>query len=72
MSAFVELKALAGTNYVRASDVVAVQYSDPQKCIVILAGGASMPVAEPAAQVVTRIDAALTATPETPHGHASR
>ncbi len=69
---FIELKALAGVNYARAQDVVAVQYVDPQKCNVIIAGGTSLSCHEAAKDVMARVQNALRATSETAHGHASR
>ena len=71
MSAFVEIRALGGASYVRAGEVIAVQYLEPQKCNVLLSGGASLSCAEPATQVRARMDAALQPK-EDPDGHASR
>ncbi len=72
MSVFIEFRALGGVNYVRAADIIAVQYNEPQKCTVLLAGGGSMSCAEAAAQVKARIDAALQPKSETPDGDGSR
>ncbi|HEV3045113.1 MAG TPA: hypothetical protein VGY52_14720 [Roseiarcus sp.] len=58
---FVQLKALGGINYVRADQVVAVSSTEPTKCTVALAGGATVPCAEPAKDVVERLEAAVRA-----------
>lgn len=71
MSAFVEIRALGGASYVRAAEVIAVQYLEPQKCNVLLSGGASLSCAEPATQIRARMDAALQ-TQEMTDGDASR
>ena len=71
MSAFVEIRALGGASFVRATEVIAVQYLEPQKCNVLMSGGASLSCAEPATQIRARMDAALQ-TQEMPDGHASR
>ncbi len=53
----VALKALAGFNYVRADQVVAIRATDPAKCDVFLAGGVIIPCAETAAEVIAKLDA---------------
>lgn len=60
---FLEVKALAGQNYVRADDVLAVQGLDPKRCAVVMRGGVTVPCSEPAADVVARLEAALAAEP---------
>ena len=73
MSAFLEIRALGGSHYVRAADVIAVQFTEAQKCILVLTGGATISCAEPAAQVRARVDAALQPTSsEAPHGDGRR
>jgi hypothetical protein len=69
---FIEVRALAGMNYIRAQDVIAVQHVDTQKSAVMLVGGATMPCSEPAKDVMMRVQAALLAMSETPDGDASR
>ncbi len=59
---FVELKSLAGSNFVRATDVIAVQYTDPTRCSVMMQGGISLPCVEPAKSVVDKLEQALGAT----------
>ena len=71
MTDFVEVRMLAGVSFVRAKDVIAVQYVDAQKSAVVMAGGASLSVSEPAKQVMARIEAALGQKSETPHGDGS-
>lgn len=57
---FVEVKALGGSNFIRADMVVAVSQNDPRKCsIVVQGGGNSIPCAEPARDVIDRLEAAL-------------
>jgi hypothetical protein len=56
---FIEVKSLAGVNFIRASDVIAVQFVDRDKCSVILSGGVSLPCVEPASVVADRITVAV-------------
>ncbi len=72
MSVFIELRALGGTHFIRASEVIAVQYNEPQKATVLMAGGGSISCSEPASQVKARIDAALENKSEVPDGDGSR
>jgi len=58
MIKFVALKALAGVNYVRADQVVAIAAIETSKCNVYLAGGVVIPCAEPAKEVIARLEAA--------------
>ena len=75
---FIEVKSLAGVNYVRAGDVIAVQYSDREKCTLMLAGGMTLQCTEAASAVAARIEAAVGATqasqpqPETPDADAGQ
>lgn len=71
MSRFIELRTMAGASYVRAQDVLAVQFVDHNKSMLMLTGGSTLSCSEPAKDVVARLDAALPTTSETPHGHAS-
>ena len=43
MIKFVPLKALAGYNYVRVDQVIAVQATEPAECLVMMAGGVTVP-----------------------------
>ena len=54
----VPLKALAGFNYVRADQVIAIGATDPTKCNVYMAGGISIPCSEPAKDVIAKLQAA--------------
>ncbi len=56
---FIEVKSLAGVNYIRAADVIAVQFSDPKKCSVMMAGGISIACTEAASDIAARIEAAV-------------
>jgi len=75
---FIEVKSLAGVNYIRASDVLAVQYSDREKCTLIFTGGVTLQCTEAASAVAARIEAAMGAPqstksqPETLDAHAGK
>jgi hypothetical protein len=56
---FIEVKSMAGVNYIRASEVLAVQYADRERCNVVMVGGVSMACMEAAAVVAEKITAAL-------------
>jgi hypothetical protein len=58
MIQLVALKALAGLNYVRVDQVLAISATDPTKCIVIMSGGVSIPCSEPAKDVIAKLEAA--------------
>jgi hypothetical protein len=55
---FIQLRALAGVNYVRADQVIAVYATEPGKCTVALAGGVTVACAEPAKDVIERVEKA--------------
>ena len=69
-SIFIEVKSLAGSNFIVASEVIAVQQMDVAKCTIMMAGGISVPCNEAAKDIAARVDAALRASKETKHGHA--
>ena len=54
----VALKALAGFNYVRVDQVIAISATDPLKCNVYLTGGVTIPCSEPAKDVIAKLEAA--------------
>ncbi len=56
---FIEVKSMAGVNYIRASEVLAVQYSDPNRCSVVMVGGISLACMESASSVAGKITAAM-------------
>jgi hypothetical protein len=58
MIQLVALKALAGLNYVRVDQVIAISATDPTRCTVIMTGGVSIPCAEPAKDVIAKLEAA--------------
>jgi hypothetical protein len=58
MTKLVPLKALAGFNYVRPDQVIAISATEPTKCIVIMTGGVTVPCAEPVAEVIAKLEAA--------------
>ena len=58
---FVELKSMAGVNYIKASDVIAVQFTDPTRCSVMMLGGITLQCIESAKSAVEKIEAAVKA-----------
>ena len=56
---FIEIRSMGGVNYIRASEVIAVQFSDPQRCSIMMAGGISISCTEPASEIAARVEAAL-------------
>jgi hypothetical protein len=68
---FIEVKSLAGVNFIRASDIMAVQFSDREKCNVILPGGITLPCVEAASAVAERVTAALQGKPIEPSTSAA-
>ena len=58
MTNFVAVKALAGFNYVRPDQVVAIAASDPTKCSIYMTGGVTIPCSEPAKDVIAKLEAA--------------
>jgi hypothetical protein len=58
MIQLVALKALAGLNYVRVDQVIAISATDPTRCVVIMTGGVSIPCSEPAKDVIAKLEAA--------------
>jgi hypothetical protein len=52
------LKALAGFNYVRPDQVVAISATETHKCNVYLTGGVVVPASEPAKDVLAKLEAA--------------
>jgi hypothetical protein len=59
MIQLVALKALAGFNYIRPDLVVAISATEPTKCVVMMNGGFTVPCAEPAKDVIAKLEAAL-------------
>jgi hypothetical protein len=55
---FIQIKALAGFNYVRLDQIIAVSATEPGKCNVVMSGGVIVPCSEPVKDVLERIDAA--------------
>jgi hypothetical protein len=55
----VAIKALAGFNYVRADQVVAIRSTDPSKCDIFLIGGVIIPCSETAAEAIAKLEAGL-------------
>jgi hypothetical protein len=69
MIRLIQIKALAGFNYVRADQVVAIAASEQGKCNVYLAGGVTIPCHEPPKDVIAKLEAATADTNERgPHG----
>jgi len=61
MMQFIQIKALAGHNFVRADQVIAVYATEPGKCTIAMAGGVTVPCSEPAKDVIERVEAAARA-----------
>ncbi len=61
---FIQIKALAGANYVRADQVIAVYATEPGKCTIAMAGGVTVPCSEPAKDVIERVEKATRAIKE--------
>ena len=58
MIQLVALKALAGFNYVRVDQVIAISATEQGKCVVMMAGGVTVPCSEPAKDVIAKLEAA--------------
>ena len=54
---FVAIRALAGYNYIRADEVIAVREADGGKCTVYMTGGVTIPCSEAAKDVIEKIQA---------------
>jgi hypothetical protein len=61
MMNLVAVRALAGFNYVRPDQVVAIRATDPTKCDLFLTGGVIIPCAETASDVIAKLDAGMKA-----------
>jgi hypothetical protein len=57
----VAVRALAGFNYVRPDQVVAIRATDPTKCELFLTGGVIIPCAETASEVIVKLEAGMKA-----------
>ena len=69
MVKFIPIKALAGFNYVRPDQVVAIAATEQGKCTVFLAGGVTIPRHEPPKDVLAKLEAAAAdADKRGPHG----
>ncbi len=79
MIPFLVVKTRAGFAYVRPEHVLAVNSSDPADCTLLMTGGVSIAVAEPAEDVIERLEAeareeddALLIRERHNHGHVER
>ena len=76
-SIFIEVKSLAGSNFIVAGGIIAVQQVEPTKCNIMLAGGVTVPCNEAARDIAAKVDAAMKSKQETKpkqetgHGHAN-
>ncbi len=59
MIPFVIVKTAAGFAYVRPEHVVAINASDQADCTILMTGGVAIAAAEPAEDVVARLEAEL-------------
>ena len=58
MLKLVQIKAMAGFNYVRPDQVVAIASTEQGKCNVYLVGGVTIPCHEPPKDVIAKLEAA--------------
>ncbi len=79
MIPFLVVKTRAGFAYVRPEHVLAVNSSDPADCTLVMTGGVTIAVAEPAEDVIERLEAeareedeALLIKERQNHGHVQR
>ena len=70
-SIFIEVKSLAGSNFIIASGIIAVQQIEPTKCNIMLAGGVTVPCNEAARDIAARIDTVMKPKKDHAHGHAA-
>ena len=70
---FIQVKAMGGVNYLRAQDIMGVQYTDREKCSILMSGGVTVPCYEAASAVVARIEEQLKGAQPVaaPHGKES-
>ena len=68
MIQFVSVKALAGVNYVRADQIIAVSAIEQNKCSIVMAGGVTVNCAEPARDVIARLESAISKETGSHHG----
>lgn len=57
----IEVKSLAGTNFLRPERVVALQTSPTGTCVIVLDNGATVQSSETTRDIAARIEAALDA-----------
>ena len=57
MIPFVVVKTKAGFAYVRPEHVVAINAADPEDCMILMTDGVTIAAAEPAEDVVARLEA---------------
>jgi hypothetical protein len=57
MIPFVIVKTVKGFAYIRPEHVVAINASDPEDCMILMTDGVTIAAAEPAEDVVARLEA---------------
>ncbi len=79
MIPFVVVKTKSGFAYLKPEHVIAVNASDPEDCLILMAHGVTISAAEPAEDVVARLEAesreqddALLTKELTRNGHGPR
>ena len=79
MIPFLIVKTRAGFAYIRPEHVIAINSSDPADCTILMSSGVTIAAAEPAEDVVERLEAeareedrALTVKESRNHGHEPR
>ncbi len=79
MIPFLVVKTRSGFAYVRPEHVLAINSSDPADCTLVMTGGVTIGVAEPAEDIVERLEAeareeddAVLIKEHNSHGHVAR
>jgi hypothetical protein len=57
MIPFLVVKTRTGFSYIRTDRVIAINSSEPDECVVLLAHGVTIPALEPAEDIVARLEA---------------
>ena len=57
MIPFLVLRTRTGFSYIRPDHILAVNSSDPADCTIVMTGGVTIAVAEPAEDIIERLEA---------------
>jgi hypothetical protein len=78
MIPFLVVKTRTGLSYIRPEHVIAVNSNDPGECVILLTHGVTISAAEPAEDVIARLEAEAREADdalqirETRNGHGNR